>query len=572
MNESTSQAPRPSLQPHEDFFAAQRRNRRATWRISILCAVAIAASGIPLTLIVTPLLYAAFMAAAAVANYFWPLSPAFWQHTNDLTRLAKTAGDFLFNHRPADAKLLAAAVVAFLGPGIFLATVVWAGVYALLRRGGVGGTLMMLGARAPNRTDAHELQLDHVVHEMALAARMQPLPRLLIIDADGANAAAIGTSTADAHLVISRGLIECLRREEMQGAIAHLIASIGSGDLRIAFRITSVFETLGMLVTMLNAPFGPHARATIGKIVRFAFERAHANDGAEAEAIATMLAAGMTQDTNDIDRFFDGTHRRGIVRKALNLILFPIFLTNAAIQLTLWFLSQAMLAPAFAMLWRARKYLADATSVQLLRNPDALASALVTLNETSSDVATVSPYLFIVSPGHIRRFAQQPLADQMDIAARAWASINDAGRAEGADFAHIKSEVSAMRIAAMHGDRDAIARLAMFARAMAAARTAVAVTPEENASGPLAESMLSFHPSIARRLMRLVRMGARADFLAKPRSRKVEIVLAILLGPLIVLLVVLFVLLIAMMIMLNLIFLGLWFAAIHLFVTLVMRM
>jgi len=567
-------APSPP-QPHEDFFAAQVRNRRASWRISTLCALAIAIAGIPLTLIITPLLYAAFMAGAALLNYFHPLSRAFWQHSSNLARIASAAGDFLFNHKPADSRLLIIAAIAFLGPGILLAIVVWAGVYAILKRGGVGGALIALGARAPNRAEQRELQLDDVVHEIALAARMDPLPRVLIIDDDGANAAAIGTSAADAHLVVSRGLVASLSREEMQGAIAHLIASIGNGDLRIGFRILSVFESLGMLVTMLNAPFGPHARATLGKIVRFALRRDRSDEGAEAEAIATLLATSTGTDSNDIDRFFDSSHPRGIVRKVLNVLLFPIFSTNAAIQLTLWFLSEAMLAPSFALLWRTRKYLADATAVQLLRNPDALASALVRMNEAGGDLGAASgmPFLFIVSPGKGHRMTPAPRTDQIEAAARAWASISGEQIPERIDFARVRSEATALRVAAMRGDPEARARLMKFARAMAAARVDAAreepSDAQAKASGPLTETFLSFHPPIKRRLTRLVRMGARTEFMPQATSHKVEIIVGVVLGPLIVLLVGLFVFLIAMMIMLNLLFLSIWFALIHVIFSLV---
>ena len=581
MNESTSQVP-PPQQPHEEFFAAQRRNRRATWRISALCAVAIAVAGIPLTLIVTPLLYAGFMAGAAVVDYFTPLSPSFWRQVDDLTRVAGTAGDFLFNHRPADPQVLTLAAIAFLGPGILLAIGIWTGVFALLKRGGVGGTLMTLGARAPNRSDAGEMQLDDVVQEMALAARMEPLPRVFVIDTGGANAAAIGTSAADAHLIVSRGLIENLRREEMQGAIAHLLASIGNGDLRIAFRITSVFETLGLMVTMLNAPFGPHARATLGRIVHFALRRDRADSAAEAEAIATMLAAGITMESDDIFRLFDSPPRRGIVGKALNALLLPFFFTNAAIQLTLWFLSVAMLGPSFALLWRTRKYLADATSVQLTRNPDALASALEKLKEQSSGlgIRTATPYLFIVSPGP-GQSAKAPRPDQMQAAARAWASINDQAISGlgPADLERLKTEIKATRLAAMRGDREAMVRLARFATAMAAERRAGeqvdrtqgagGESPEPQTSGPLAETIVSFHPSISRRLARLRRMGSHLEDDSQPPPRALEIVLAVILGPPLLLVVVLFVILIAMMIMLNLVILSLWFAVIHLIVALI---
>ena len=63
-------------------------------------------------------------------------------------------------------------------------------------------------------------------------------------------------------------------------------------------------------------------------------------------------------------------------------------------------------------------------------------------------------------------------------------------------------------------------------------------------------------------------MGARIEDRSKPMSRTVEMILSVVLGPLILLLIAMFALLIAMMIMLNLVFLSLWFAAIHLILVL----
>src|ERR1700676_5717869 len=97
------------------------------------------------------------------------------------------------------------------------------------------------------------------------------------------------------------------------------------------------------------------------------------------------------------------------------------------------------------------------------------------------------PYLFIVRPGHSRGYATAPRADQMEAAARAWASLNDAGVSDLAgnreDFARVKADVAATRIAAMGGDRDAVARLARFARAMAAARAAGAALEVKESAG-----------------------------------------------------------------------------------------
>ena len=54
----------------QSFFDAQRRNRRATWRLSVLCLLAVVIMGIPLSLIVTPFLYAVTLLAADIVNLF----------------------------------------------------------------------------------------------------------------------------------------------------------------------------------------------------------------------------------------------------------------------------------------------------------------------------------------------------------------------------------------------------------------------------------------------------------------------------------------------------------------------
>ncbi len=99
-----------------------------------------------------------------------------------------------------------------------------------------------------------ELQLADVVQEMAIAAGL-PAPRVMLIDSPGANAVVVGASSEDARIIVSRRLIDDLSREELEGVLAHLIASVANGDLRIAVRMTAVFEACGLLVAIINAPF-----------------------------------------------------------------------------------------------------------------------------------------------------------------------------------------------------------------------------------------------------------------------------------------------------------------------------
>src|SRR5262245_36718833 len=78
---SVNATPR-NFQPQnpETFFRAQKRNRRATWRLSALSAFAAIIMGVPLTLVLTPLLYVLTLAGAEIINHFSPLPPEFWQN------------------------------------------------------------------------------------------------------------------------------------------------------------------------------------------------------------------------------------------------------------------------------------------------------------------------------------------------------------------------------------------------------------------------------------------------------------------------------------------------------------
>src|SRR5262249_11912723 len=305
----------------ETFFRAQKRNRRATWRMSALCVFAAFLMGIPLTLVLTPLLYALTLVGADIVNYFSPLPPEFWQTTSSFAQTGIRVGDYFFNHKGTlDPQELAVTLALVLLPGMLLAFLLWVGMQLLFRHGGVGGALASLGAREPNQADLKELQLADVVEEMAIAAGL-PAPKLMLIDGGGANAAAIGTSAHDARIVISRRPIDQPRRDQLQALLAHMIGSIGNGDLRIAFTVTSVFETCGLLVTLINSPFGGQSRRTLWRIIRYTFGRSssEAAKAAEADAVAGLLAGNLDVDSTDIDRFFNSPQKGRIIRNFLLL-------------------------------------------------------------------------------------------------------------------------------------------------------------------------------------------------------------------------------------------------------------
>src|SRR5579859_7379956 len=144
----------------ETFFAAQKRNRRATWRMSALSGFAAIIMGIPLTL-----------AVAEIINHFYPLKN-FLDNAGQLAQIGVRVADYVLNGRgrPPDPQDLALTLALVLLPGMILAFVLWLGMLLMFRRGGVGGAMASLNAREPNQADLKELQLADVAQEMAIAA------------------------------------------------------------------------------------------------------------------------------------------------------------------------------------------------------------------------------------------------------------------------------------------------------------------------------------------------------------------------------------------------------------------
>lgn len=605
---ATLRVPRFGPRNRESFFDAQRRSRRATWRMSFFCFLAAFAMGIPLTLALSPLIYFVVLVGAEVYNYYSPLPKEFWIYVGNLAHLAQSVADSIFNQKPIDPETAVLGSLVFLLPGILLSILLWLSVLALFRRGGVGGALLNLAARQPNQSDLQELQLADVVQEMAIAAGI-PAPHVRLIDDAGANAAVLGTGVDDAQLVISRRLLDVLTRDELEGVLAHLIASVGNGDLSIAFTVTSIFEACGLIETFINSPFGPQARATIWHILRFLFGRSSEGRAREAETVAALLARNVDLASDDIDNFFQPrTGKASSIRKFLNFVFLPILVTNLAIRLILWFFSLAMLEPAVALLWRTRQYLADASAVQLMRSADGLAGALQKLNEVSSSVpgGAWASHLFIVSPARSDRMHDAGSSpEMMQAMAATWANtaetssrVAPAATAKSGDF---RSEIASVQHAAMRGDSQAIARLYSFGQAMAAAhgetlpfkmpdpadivaarngdRTAIArlrgISVQENARRRSAETseqqkglqgsgFLSFHPPLKRRLARLDRMGAHVQLPEGDKGAwKITLFASVFLAPLMILFAGACLFLIGAMIMLSMFLLTLWLVAIH---------
>ncbi|AOS98753.1 hypothetical protein AUP74_03388 [Microbulbifer aggregans] len=118
-----------------------------------------------------------------------------------------------------------------------------------LRQMSAGGRAVAeaLGGRKINispHNDAEKRALN-VVEEMAIASGT-PVPEVYVLDDDAINAFAAGHDIHDAVIGLTRGSIERLSRDELQGVVAHEFSHIFNGDMRLNLRLVGLLH--GILV------------------------------------------------------------------------------------------------------------------------------------------------------------------------------------------------------------------------------------------------------------------------------------------------------------------------------------
>lgn len=212
------------------------------------------------------------------------------------------------------------------------ASVILLGSFSKLMRLSAGGSVVAkdLGGRPvdPSTTEHRERRLLNVVEEMSIASGV-PVPEVWVLDGeDGINAFAAGTDPANAVVGVTRGCLERLNREELQGVVAHEFSHILNGDMKLNMRLTGWVFGLVMIA---------------------------------------MLGRGMLQ----LLRHFRGSSNDSKGGGVVILI--------AVGGASLWLIgSVGALATRFiqAAVSRQREYLADAAAVQFTRNPSGLAGAL----------------------------------------------------------------------------------------------------------------------------------------------------------------------------------------------------
>ncbi|MFM9842276.1 MAG: M48 family metallopeptidase [Dongiaceae bacterium] len=211
-----------------------------------------------------------------------------------------------------------------------------------------GGRVMMSLTGAEEVTAEQEPMLHNVVEEMAIAAGL-PKPKVVVINTGALNAFAAGMEPESAVIGVTRGLLTDLNREELQGVIAHEMSHILNWDTRY-------MTAVGILVGLIALVCDGVLRAGRG-------------------GIGTRVGRGKGKGG-------------GAAILMIVLIIFAILAPIAA-QMVRFAVS------------RQREYLADATSVQLTRNPLGLMHALQKLHDHAQpfDGANrATQHMFIVNP------------------------------------------------------------------------------------------------------------------------------------------------------------------------------
>jgi Zn-dependent protease with chaperone function len=231
---------------------------------------------------------------------------------------------------------------------------------SLQLRGGGGEVAQALGGTRLEAAPSDPLRqrLRNVVEEMAIASGV-PVPEIYVLEHEqGINAFAAGFSPADAAVAVTRGTLEHLDRDELQGVIAHEFSHILNGDMRLNIRL------IGLL-------FGILVIAIIGR--KLLFSARFARDSRNA---APAVMAGL-----------------GIVVLGYIGLFFGRWI-KAAVS-------------------RQREYLADASAVQFTRNPDGIGQALKKIGALSAgsyltaDSEEVGHMLFSTGMGY-QLFATHP--------------------------------------------------------------------------------------------------------------------------------------------------------------------
>jgi Zn-dependent protease with chaperone function len=201
-----------------------------------------------------------------------------------------------------------------------------------LREGG-RAVARIAGGRelAPGSADPAERRLLNIVEEMSIASGV-PMPAVYVLDDEsGLNAFAAGFTPSDAAIAVTRGCLEKLNRDELQGVVAHEFSHLLNGDMRLNIRLVGVLFGILMLAMI--------GRGLLNSLRFVGSGRSSRRGDKGGGGIAVVVAIGLVLLLVGYIGYFFGR------------------LIQAAVS-------------------RQREFLADAAAVQFTRNPAGIGGAL----------------------------------------------------------------------------------------------------------------------------------------------------------------------------------------------------
>ena len=228
--------------------------------------------------------------------------------------------------------------------------------------------MSMNGAREVSEQEAPELY--HVVQDMAMVAQI-PMPRVYIVEDASPNAFATGSKPENAAVAATTGLLALMNREELESVMGHEVSHIRNYDIRIS----TIAVALTSAVTMLSS--------MAGRMMWFGGGGRRRNDRDDDNGLGIVL----------------------MIASLLALLLAPLAATLVQLAIS-----------------RQREYLADASSVELTRNPKGMINALLKLDNSQPmehHVDDASAALYINDPkkkGGLQKlfYTHPPISDRIE--------------------------------------------------------------------------------------------------------------------------------------------------------------
>ena len=263
-------------------------------------------------------------------------------------------------------------------PSVLLATAIGAAVliigatlYRMARLSSGGGRVAaeMGGVKVPaDVSDPLRRRLRNVVEEMAIASGV-PVPEIYVLEKEpGINAFAAGYTPGDAAVAVTRGTLELLDRDELQGVIAHEFSHVLNGDMRLNIR-------------MMGVLFGIMVISLVGRMILRGSYHTGVSVGRRGRSSGGVVALGL-----------------GLAVLGWIGVFFARMIKSAVS--------------------RQREYLADASAVQFTRQTDGIANALKKIGGYSAhsyiqaaDAEEVSHMLFARGAKFSSLFATHPPLD-----------------------------------------------------------------------------------------------------------------------------------------------------------------